>query len=384
MLFSITVSETNNEITAKAQDNVGNISPESTAVSVNFGSKTKAVSTGDVDIIINCPFGSLDTDSDPTLSLISTPNLTATYGPAPQYYKYLLGFDLGFEGVSATLNVSGNLEVELTFDYSAAVTSSIKVYSLVNDTSWSSEEITRNSVTFANSKTTVNFTPSHFSTFMVADLIDPNKPIIDPVKIDGSYITTDNYFSATPVVSVKITDPDSNISSWSIQVIEKEFDIVKIAASATGLTIAEVTAITTSNTALDNGTYYVKVTAGDNNTNTTTRISPDFKVNSSGLNFSALHAPNPFNPNNENLVIGFNLSQEAGIEIYILDQSGDIIKTWVYDSSSDEGQPGYHTISWNGRNTFGNIVPNGLYFGYLVAKNSSSTSKIKLKIAVLR
>ena len=79
--------------------------------------------------------------------------------------------------------------------------------------------------------------------------------------------------------------------------------------------------------------------------------------------------PNPFNPNT---TIRFELPEDAHTRIAIYDLLGREIVLL-------ENRPfnaGYHQVVWQGRDTYGNAVPSGMYFYRMEANGFSSTRKM--------
>lgn len=65
--------------------------------------------------------------------------------------------------------------------------------------------------------------------------------------------------------------------------------------------------------------------------------------------------PNPFNPTTQ---IMFKIGEAGNVKMNIYDIRGRLVQTLV-----NEHKPaGVHTVKWNGRNQFGNLVSTGIYF----------------------
>ncbi|MFO7889681.1 MAG: hypothetical protein R6V04_05005 [bacterium] len=89
--------------------------------------------------------------------------------------------------------------------------------------------------------------------------------------------------------------------------------------------------------------------------------------------------PNPFNPENENTFIRYELSKDAEISIKIFDVSGSLVKILKEDLQCLKLQE--YNCNWNGRNAQGDIVSNNVYF--CVIESSAGDREVR-KIAVLR
>lgn len=94
-----------------------------------------------------------------------------------------------------------------------------------------------------------------------------------------------------------------------------------------------------------------------------------------------LNYPNPFNPDQESTKFGYVLSREAEVKIYIFDYLYRPVYLINCPQGSSGGRVGYNEVAWDGRDSAGQIVSNGLYFVRLVEGRRVLG---KLKIAVLR
>ncbi len=81
--------------------------------------------------------------------------------------------------------------------------------------------------------------------------------------------------------------------------------------------------------------------------------------------------PNPFNPETQ---ISYKLSNGGFTSLSVYDLLGREIKTLV----SKEQSAGSYTVSWNGKNEFGNSVPSGVYMYSLKTGNFYESRKMIL------
>ncbi|MFC1752522.1 S8 family serine peptidase [Thermoproteota archaeon] len=92
-----------------------------------------------------------------------------------------------------------------------------------------------------------------------------------------------------------------------------------------------------------------------------------------------LSAPNPFNANDEQAAICFQVSQASDITITIYSLTlKQVIRI------QREVSPGYHEIEWDGRDQSGVLVPNGVYAAVIKAESDGQKIVKRLKIAVLK
>lgn len=382
--FPITVSSVNYTITAVCVDDVGNISATSNAIQIHLASSVKTITSGDLIAQIQFPFDSLSFEGTPSLTKIPTETLKTENGNPPTYYQYLSGFEIKF-AENTTVNAQGSILVSVTIPTEVRVTSAVLVYVITNNnTQWTTEGITLNSVVIANQKTTISFYPSHFARFMIGDPIDPYPPVIRSVQLDQTDIVTNNYYSSTPTISISVSDADSGIATCSVLLQDTRITTPFFSYTTGNLSVKEGIFYVTANRTLIDGTYYLVVTVWDHSLYSCTVTSAPFIISKNTFYFLALHAPNPFNPKRDRaLIIGYNQNKAAEIRCYILNQAGDVVYENSFSDTSVEGSAGYHQLEWDGKNKSGQLVPNGLYYAYLTAKSGPDSRRVKLKIAVL-
>jgi hypothetical protein len=87
--------------------------------------------------------------------------------------------------------------------------------------------------------------------------------------------------------------------------------------------------------------------------------------------------PNPFHAGMENTTIEFYLNSASTVTLDLYDVMGSKVITLLKNQSI---QPGLQRVSWDGRNGFGSLVLNGVYYAQLDVNGT----KLLLKIAVVK
>ncbi|NQY73543.1 MAG: S8 family serine peptidase [Candidatus Margulisbacteria bacterium] len=98
-----------------------------------------------------------------------------------------------------------------------------------------------------------------------------------------------------------------------------------------------------------------------------------------GVDSPILNAPNPFNPTTESTRIGYEINQAAEMSIYIYSLRLQLLKRLNRFNSS-----GYHEVTWNGKDSAGNDIPNGVYIIVVQAKANGETISKRTRAMVLR
>ena len=94
---------------------------------------------------------------------------------------------------------------------------------------------------------------------------------------------------------------------------------------------------------------------------------------------------NPFLAAEGDLLIGYNLTNDATLDISIYNVYGDVVKEFVATPDNGQGTAGQHydntAVTWDGRNSSGDRVLSGVY--YVLVNNRTTGENAKLKIAVV-
>lgn len=110
--------------------------------------------------------------------------------------------------------------------------------------------------------------------------------------------------------------------------------------------------------------------------------SIDFFYGPEGFSAPVLNFPNPFNPKKETTGIFYSLTQAADIRLRIYSLTLSLVKEIVLTNKS----AGDHIETWDGRDSGGDVVPNGVYMLFIDASSKVTQKSIsqKHKIVVLQ
>jgi|GEM_PF-4107784 len=372
---SVNVSASRNRIVAVAQDRLGLRSTTSNAIVLSFTQLQQTLTHQGTSIQVSIPLNASPVDKPLVFSVIPTTSYSVT---APTHNRYVSIFNLSFQNTTSTVNFFSPVTLTLNLPQALTSTAFVKVLFLEPvKQKWVTAGITVLSVT----STQVTFKTTHFSTFAVFNLSDTSAPTIQTPKLDGMSLSSNQFYSKTPLISAVLQDPESGISQWTMQLKNTATNTVVTQNSQTGLSVTTPLTVSITPSALADGTYALSLDVsnivGLNQTYLNT-----FKVDSSQFIFTLLAAPNPYNPDKGALTIGYNLSKSADkINFYLVNLRGDTLYT--HEASSTEKAAGPHIFSFTP--SLANApLPNGVYFLYAQATSGSSTQKQKFKLAVLR
>jgi hypothetical protein len=193
------------------------------------------------------------------------------------------------------------------------------------------------------------------------------KPSIS-AEVNGVRLIPGDAISSTPRINITV-----NTASGPAR------GTIEVGGVQTILTFTQVGnnyyAVHNVTTPLANGIQTITIRAGDAGTvEAIFELTPLYVQNNHDLTVQSppLCYPNPFDPGNTatpTATIGYTLSKQAALTLYIYDPSGLLI----YQKSSrgdDGGGAGYNTITWDGRAGNGSVAGNGIYVFLLISEGN--------------
>ncbi|MFC1617617.1 hypothetical protein ACFL2K_05305, partial [Candidatus Margulisiibacteriota bacterium] len=233
----------------------------------------------------------------------------------------------------------------------------------------------------------LTFSANTLSVFGLFRKDDINNPRIEYIQFDQKEIYANDYINPSPELSIRFSDnqlKDSGIASWIVSIINTVDNSSVQAFTGKLDTPQTLHEVTYKDFTLDSGIYITKITVADAVGNTTIVTTPTFNVSAELDIYNCLNGPNPFNPLTEVTNIQYQLSQSADVSIYIYSISGEMLVKKQFFSGEEGASAGFNNIIWDGRNRFNEVVANGVYITYIIAKVEGKTVVGKVKIAVLK
>lgn len=210
---------------------------------------------------------------------------------------------------------------------------------------------------------------------------DSKEPVIE-ITINGRNLRENMLIPANPELAVILQDENGiNLTEgFSIKIDNQEIPAAEInlpdsISSSSAIAIQATPTIEKGEHQL---TVSVKDASGqEKTTNVNFVVTDEFDLVVYG------NYPNPFT---DETYISYNvvtdgLLDEFYVKIYTV--SGRMINKLDTDDQKYI-EPDYHEILWDGRDSDGNIVANGVYFAVIFAKYEGKTKEIRLKLAKLK
>jgi len=214
--------------------------------------------------------------------------------------------------------------------------------------------------------------------------IDSTPPEVTAIKTNGKTLLGGDFIAAQPVITATFTDAESDIATWNMKLLDSS-QMVVASTLQSALTQHQKTATgsLTVTAPLSAGKYSLSITVQDSVGNAKTQTLSDFTVESGVRIKEALWGPNPYNPRTGIAFMEYQLSQAAQVSLTLVALNGNVV--WSQQLDGQMGAlAGFNSVSWNGRDRFGDEVAAGPYILYIVAKKDGKTDKAKVKVMVLK
>ena len=125
------------------------------------------------------------------------------------------------------------------------------------------------------------------------------------------------------------------------------------------------------------------MTLNAGNSNATTPVLQSLSLNydqipsSPDIVINPVAGPSPFNPNKETTAITYYLNENLDkTTIYIFNIAGELLCKDNINYPGEGTHIGYNRIEWDGKDSFGNTVDNGVYVFIISTKDKVKRGKI--------
>ncbi len=234
-----------------------------------------------------------------------------------------------------------------------------------------------------DSGSSANYSTANLSPLLLSvQSVVTAEPTIANVKFDGREVKDGDYVNANALLTATVL---SNVIGSAIS-LESSRVIVNGAATAfsdtTGNLIYNQTTGTLSLALQLSSTQTITIEAQDM-LGDAASYSSTVKVGI-GTSVQALQTavyPNPFNPTYGKLKIGYQLSQDAPVTLYLFNELRQPVWRKAFVGGGSGGQIGYNEYEWSGITDFNEQIPGGAYLLYVVSDNKVIG---KTKLAVVR
>lgn len=206
---------------------------------------------------------------------------------------------------------------------------------------------------------------------------DTTPPVIENVRFNDREVMDDDYINYDSSLTATVYDNESGVNTNNSVVTVDDDSTAFVDLSGDSSYVGQTL---TYKFDLDDGDHTVKITAFDNSGNSN-EYEVSVKVDKGDLKASqVLVYPNPWDPNQGVLTIGWMLSKDASVTIYVF----NAINHLVYRKDllvGEEGTfAGYNKIYWNGTTNFNEQIDSGIFFVRVVAEGKKVIGKVKLGV----
>ncbi len=235
----------------------------------------------------------------------------------------------------------------------------------------------------------LTFTTSHFSKFGVFTSSDHTPPKINAFKINGKDIVTkalvdEDYVLPKGTISIDLSDNglgDTGVATYNLRIT----DAKGVERKSKNKTYPNAATVTDSLTDwyLDEGANRLVLTVTDFAGNTASK-AVTLNVSTKLTILNPLNVPNPFNANLEKTQLQYTLTMPANVDISIYTIGHEKVARFHFSDTEEGGKAGFNSIEWDGRDLRGNVLANGIYVAYVLAKKDSQKAVTHIKLAVLK
>ena len=109
-------------------------------------------------------------------------------------------------------------------------------------------------------------------------------------------------------------------------------------------------------------------------------ISTDIVLKRASFGESLMAENNPFDPVEGPAVLTYELAQASTVELRVFTLTGEQVFLHIYPSGSEGGQEGENFVEWDGCNSSGDLVRNGVYVVLIRALATGETTKLRLAL----
>ncbi len=179
-------------------------------------------------------------------------------------------------------------------------------------------------------------------------------------------------------IQIEGTASDTHLSYYTLSYAKNgssDFVVISTSSSRPATSV-----LGTWNTTGLSGIYQLKLSAYDvaNHSSSKTITLNISKESTAPSNIPGLikSIPNPFNPQIQGFTyLSYALQDNFPTILYIFSMSGELIYTKSFSSGDVGGKAGDNLVPWDGKNSSGNFVGNGVYF-YKIAASVSGSKKV--------
>lgn len=210
-------------------------------------------------------------------------------------------------------------------------------------------------------------------------------PVIQNLAIDGVVPVSGDAMGQSPEITASLSQSSGHLHSWRVTIHNADTQsIVESHLETLSGNPSTATVSYTPQSPLPEGDYQIFLSVMNNNLQSVTQnttvvtVSTEFAVSDFGV------GPNPYNPNNGDLTVGYQLTQPADVEWVLVSISGETIWKKTLLSGEEGAVPGYNTVTWDGDNRFDEMVATGPYILYVQFTSGADKVRKKTKVLVLK
>ncbi len=290
-----------------------------------------------------------DNNNDGVHQIGETTPVPATLNMLPSsLFKFFVSM-----AAPSTFNVTGTVNITVSASASALVTSS---YTGNNLLAYGGPLIS-----------------SALNTAMTTAAPAGNGPTITDVQFDGVQLVNRDYVGRTPLIKAKIID--------TVGVSTSAFKVIIDGTTYTaGITFDGTYMEFKVPAELGVGNHTIAIEASNVSGDASTKTIVVRITEKSQIVGEVLSYPNPFNPQEGDVDITYQLTVDTDIRLYVHTMTGERIWALKIAAGEEGGHAGYNKVKWDGKDGFYNQLGNGVYLVHIVSAKGKLLGKVKILV----
>ena len=367
---SVYLTTGDNKLLAYAEDISGNVS--TSEVTVRWIQKSHIIVDSEIGttVSIEAEAGSYPLDSSLQVSIIKAEDAPLQTGESPTGSSFVFILDISLHPSNSVLEADINIKIDIP---ESIPTAGIYMRYWDSDQNIWSDSGIKNSFVSGN---ILFATIEHLSYFAIFNENYPPNIDFDPIyEVDSGEAVT---------ISAIVTNYD--FVTLDVKLYYQLTDYIWSQQEMICISNNNYIAIINNDDLTSDIKVPYYIAARDNSSEARTptyqfTVKNIYNLQTTSLLSQVINFPNPFGLGGTKF--GYLLATDANVKINIFDSRGEKVKTLRASSGDSGGIQGYNRLFWDGRNSSGDRLANGVYFYIIQANNGSKKVVKKGKMAVL-
>lgn len=324
----------------------------------------------DKEIILTCRYTHGGVKSENTLTITVTPDLSEIDAIEANIDPSVVRANEESTIITVAMDATGNpvsfSDYDLEYFYSVIGPDGIAHENLINEDGIFTPGEVEGTYTIT---VTLSRPPSPTLGTDVDVEVDLGPPTVKSITVDGKEPKDDMIMGSKPRFEITLSD-GNGIDTATIKILLDDSNDLSFSSQVT-VQHADATAVSYSLTLEEEipaGIHTLTIEFEDGVEHKGSVKYDGIKVyNALSIVGITRNYPNPFKPSVGTTLL-YELTQDASVKIYIYDLAGRLVYSTLYEKGTlVGGSAGENPVPWDGKNTYGEYVANGVYVYFLLS-----------------